>query len=93
TGADAPIRVMSFSVTALQRMRRLAPELPLVMLVEKAPLWPVLRRLVEPDWIIGPGIKELREHPGLGRSLVRDGRRIHVWTVNTDADLELCQSL
>ncbi len=93
TGADAPIRVMSFSVTALQRMRRLAPELALVMLIEKGHQWPILRRVVDPDWIIGPGIKELRDNPGLGRRLVQDGRRIHVWTVNTDADLELCQSL
>ncbi|RYP88704.1 glycerophosphodiester phosphodiesterase [Nocardioides guangzhouensis] len=90
-GADTPVRVMSFSFTALQRVHRLAPEVPLVMLVEKAHHWPMLRRLVQPDWIIGPGIKELRDHPGLGRHLA--GRRIHVWTVNTDEDLKLCQDL
>jgi glycerophosphoryl diester phosphodiesterase len=90
---EAPIRVMSFSFTALQRVHRLAPEIPLVMLVEKAHHWPMLRRMVEPEWIIGPGIKELRDHPGLGRRLVQAGRRIHVWTVNTRADLELCRSL
>jgi glycerophosphoryl diester phosphodiesterase len=61
-----------------------------VMLVEKAHHWPMLRRVVGDDWIIGPGIDELREHPGLGRSLVRAGREVHVWTVNTEADLDLC---
>ena len=91
TGADSPARVMSFSFTALQRVHRLAPGLPLVVLVEKAHHWPMLRRLVQPDWIIGPGIKELRDHPGLGRHL--GGRRVHVWTVNTDEDLALCQDL
>lgn len=91
--ADAPVRVMSFSYTALQRVSRLAPELPLVMLVEKAHHWPMLRRMVEPEWIIGPGIKELREHPAFGKRLVKADKRMHVWTVNKDADLELCHSL
>jgi len=91
TGEDSPARVMSFSFTALQRVHRLAPSLPLVMLIEKAHHWPMLRRLVQPDWIIGPGIGELRDHPGLGRHL--EGWRVHVWTVNTDEDLALCQDL
>lgn len=91
--ADAPIRVMSFSFTALQRVSRLAPELPLVMLIEKAHHWPMLRRMVDDDWIIGPGVKELRKHPELGRRLVKAGRRIHVWTVNTDKQLAMCQEL
>jgi glycerophosphoryl diester phosphodiesterase len=82
---------MSFSHTALQRARRLAPEVPVVQLVDKAHHWPMLRRMVERDWIIGPGIDELRDHPGLGRHL--RGRRVHVWTVNTAEDLELCLSL
>src|SRR5690606_26830412 len=58
SGVDSPVRVMSFSHTALQRMRRLAPRIQLVQLVEKAHHWPMLRRLVDPDWIIGPGIQE-----------------------------------
>jgi glycerophosphoryl diester phosphodiesterase len=93
TGPDAPVRIMSFSFTALQRVQRLAPDLPLVMLMDKAHHWPMLRRLVDPDWIIGPGIKELKAHPGFGRRLQESGRRIHVWTVNSKANLELCQSL
>lgn len=90
-GADSPVRMMSFSYTAVQRFRRLSPKVPVVMLVEKAHHWPVLRPVAEPDWIIGPGIRELRAHPGLGRHL--RGRRVHVWTVNTAEDLELCRSL
>jgi glycerophosphoryl diester phosphodiesterase len=91
--AGSPVRVMSFSVTALQRVQRLAPGVQLVMLVEKAHHWPMLRRVVGDDWIIGPGIEELREHPGLRRSLRRSGRQLHVWTVNTEADLQLCLDL
>ena len=93
TGVTSPVRVMSFSLTALQRVEKLAPLLPIVMLMEKAHHWPVLRQVVGDDWIIGPGIGELTNHPGLGRRLRKDWRRIHVWTVNTDEQLELCRRL
>jgi glycerophosphoryl diester phosphodiesterase len=91
--ANAPVRIMSFSLTALQRANRLAPELEYVMLVDKARHWPMLKRVVEPNWIIGPGIDELTDHPGLGRRLRQANKRIHVWTVNTDAQLQTCLDL
>lgn len=91
TGADSPARIMSFSYNAMNRVRRLAPDLPVVMLIEKAHHWPMLRQVVGRDWIIGPGIKELTDHPGLGRHL--KGREVHVWTVNTEEQLQLCLDL
>ena len=91
--AGAPVRIMSFSLTALQRANRLAPELEYVMLVDKARHWPMLKRVVEPQWIIGPGIDELTDHPGLGRRLRKANKRIHVWTVNTDDQLQTCLDL
>ena len=93
SGADSPVRVMSFSWTALQRVQRLAPALRLVMLIEKAHHWPMLRRAIGEDWIVGPGIEELHEHPRFAQSLVDSGREIHVWTVNTDRDLARCLEL
>jgi glycerophosphoryl diester phosphodiesterase len=74
-------------------MERLTPSVQLVQLVERAQYWPTLRRFVDPGWIIGPGIGELRDHPRFGRRLRLDGRRLHVWTVNQDADLDLCLDL
>lgn len=88
-----PARVMSFSSTALQRVERLAPEVPLVQLVKKRKYWPVVERVMGPDWIVGPGIEMLREHPELGRKIRRAGHELHVWTVNTAEDLALCQEL
>jgi glycerophosphoryl diester phosphodiesterase len=88
-----PVRVMSFSSTALQRVQRLAPGVPLVMLIEKARHWPVLKPVIGDDWILGPGIDELRDHPKFARRLLRSGRDLHVWTVNTASDLELCLDL
>jgi len=90
---DSPVRVMSFSYTALQRVERLAPDLRLVMLIEKARHWPVIKPVLGPGWILGPGIQQLTKHPSFGPKLARTGRDIHVWTVNTDEQLALCREL
>jgi glycerophosphoryl diester phosphodiesterase len=89
----SPARVMSFSFTALQRMERLVPEVRLVMLLEHARTWPMLRRMIGADWLVGPGIDELTEHPRLGRRITAAGHDLHVWTVNTEAQLDLCIEL
>lgn len=91
--AGSPVRIMSFSFTALQRVERLAPDIQLVQLFDKPNQWPMLRRVMGKDWIVGPGIKLLRQHPRLQESLVRSGRDIHVWTVNQEKDLQLCLDL
>lgn len=91
--AGSPVRVMSFSFTALQRVERLAPDIQLVQLIEHAQYWPMLRRAIGKDWIVGPGIVELRDHPKLGSRISRAGHDIHVWTVNTPEDLQVCLDL
>jgi glycerophosphoryl diester phosphodiesterase len=88
-----PARVMSFSWVALQRVQRMAPDVPVVMLIERARHWPLVRQVLEEGWILGPGIDQLTGHPGFLRRLTETDREIHVWTVNTDAQLELCQEL
>ncbi|GAA1931932.1 glycerophosphodiester phosphodiesterase [Nocardioides marmoribigeumensis] len=92
TGAGAPVRVMSMSGVALTRVRRLAPEMEVVLLIE-GQSWKVTRQALGDDWIAGPGIEQLKDKPKLGRRLREDGRRIHVWTVNTEADLQICLDL
>lgn len=92
-GKDSPVRVMSFSGVALTRVQRLAPDLEVVLLIEGSVSWKVTRSMLAPGWIAGPGVEQLRERPRLGRKLVEDGRRIHVWTVNTVDDLDLCLDL
>jgi glycerophosphoryl diester phosphodiesterase len=91
--ADGPVRVMSFSYTALLRMSRLAPRLPLVMLVDTMRSWQVLRQVVADDWVLGPGVEFLRDHPRTARWIASSGRVVDVWVVNTRADLDLCRSL
>ncbi len=92
-GRDSPARVMSFSWVALRRIRRLAPDLELVLLVSSPNHWWRSRPFAEPDWIAGPGIELLREHPDLIRRIVEGGTRVHCWTVNSDADIDLCLEL
>lgn len=92
-GAGSPARVMSFSWVALTRVRRLAPDLELVLLIDRQHSWRVTKELVTEDWIAGPGIDLLRENPRVARRLRKQGRRMHVWTVNTPADLDLCLEL
>jgi glycerophosphoryl diester phosphodiesterase len=88
-----PVRVMSFSHTALQRMQRLAPHVQLVQLVDRAAYWPLLRRAIGPDWMVGPGIELLQEHPRLAQQIADSGHDVHVWTVNSEPDLRRCQEL
>ncbi len=92
-GKGSPARVMSFSWAALNRVKRLAPDLESVLLIERPYSWQVTKNLVGEDWIAGPGIRLLRENPKLAKRLARSGRRMHVWTVNTEKDLDLCLDL
>ena len=92
-GPDAPVRVMSFSWIALRRVRRLAPELRLVYLMDGPTDWARVRPFAEPDWIAGPGIKLLRKHPELMRRIRANGTELHVWTVNKESDVDLCREL
>src|SRR4051812_39009626 len=43
---DSPVRLMSFSWTALQRLERLLPDVRLVQLLERAQYWPMLKNRI-----------------------------------------------
>ena len=93
TGKDSPARVMSFSWVALARVAKQAPDLELVLLIDRQHSWRVTKELVTENWIAGPGIELLRESPKVAHRLRKQGRRVHVWTVNTEEDLDLCLRL
>lgn len=92
---DDPVRVsvMSFSPFAVRRVRRLAPQIPTVMLMELLP--PGLRGGVLPfgTRIGGPGVQLLRSHPELADRLHRRGHEMYVWTVNEPAEVDLVAGL
>ncbi|MFD7508816.1 glycerophosphodiester phosphodiesterase [Streptomyces sp. NPDC059853] len=87
------VRVMSFSARSLQRVRKAAPGLPTVFLMHF--LLPRNRsgRLPAGSAIAGPGIRILRRDPGYVERAHRAGHRVHVWTVDDPADVELCARL
>jgi glycerophosphoryl diester phosphodiesterase len=61
-----------------------------VLLIDRELSWQMAVSVLGAGWIAGPGIDLLRDHPKLGRRLRKWGRRIHVWTVNSPEDLDLC---
>ena len=93
TGRESPARVMSFSWVALRRVRRLASDLELVMLVDNRAQWYRARPFVDNDWIAGPGIEMVREHPDALLKLREAGRRVHCWVVNSEEDVDRCLEL
>lgn len=92
TGPE-PVTVMSFAPLALRRMRFLAPSLPTVLLMNM--LLPGRRsgQLTSSAQIGGPGIHLVRQDPDYIRRLHERGHRAYVWTVDAQADVELCLDL
>ncbi|MFI9269826.1 glycerophosphodiester phosphodiesterase family protein [Kitasatospora sp. NPDC052896] len=88
-------RIMSFSATALGRVRAAAPDYPRVFLFEHTlplRLWPGAG-LPAGAAIAGPGIELVRRQPDLVPRLRAAGHRVHVWTVDEPKDVELCLDL
>jgi glycerophosphoryl diester phosphodiesterase len=92
-GKGSPARIMSFSWVALRRIRRLAPDLELVMLAETSAQFYRSRPFVDADWITGASIEMVRAHPELIRRTVQAGTRVHSFTVNAREDIDLCVEL
>jgi glycerophosphoryl diester phosphodiesterase len=92
-GQDAPARVMSFSWVALRRVRRIAPDLELVMLLDNRAAWYRTRPFVDADWGAGPGIQVVREHPELVEKMRAAGPSVSCWVVNDEHDVERCLRL
>jgi glycerophosphoryl diester phosphodiesterase len=92
-GEPSRVRVMSFSARSLHRVQAAAPAVPTVYLMQF-----VLPRhrdgaLPRGVRIAGPSIRIVRNHPGYVARLHRAGHRVHVWTVDDPADVELCTHL
>ena len=86
---DSPVVVMSFSALALRRIRRSAPGLPTVLLLNHLP--PPLHSGWLPPWAdwTGPGIHLLRADPGYPSRAKLRGHLTYCWTVDGPADVEL----
>ncbi|WP_245795717.1 glycerophosphodiester phosphodiesterase [Actinacidiphila alni] len=93
-GEAARVRVMSFSPRALRRVRLAAPAVPTVFLLRHL-LLPRRAggRLPAGVGIAGPSMRIVRADPGYVARLRHAGHRVHVWTVDEPADVDLCVRL
>ncbi|GGK09069.1 glycerophosphoryl diester phosphodiesterase [Pilimelia anulata] len=93
-GADRPVRVtaMSFAPMAVRRVRQWLPAIPTVQLLDLLPPGMRTGRLPFAAPIAGPSVALLRSRPGLAGALRAAGKRIYLWTVNTDDEIELART-
>lgn len=99
-GLDVPVdgplpraRVMSFSRMAVRRSQRLLPQVPTVYLMDPVWRWHRNGSLPKGVGIAGPSVETLRQHPHYVERVHGRGHQVHVWTVDDDADIDLCVSL
>jgi glycerophosphoryl diester phosphodiesterase len=92
-GDPVSVTVMSFAALAVRRIKRLAPALPTVYLLEILPPGVGRGRLPFGAQIAAPGIGLVRARPGLVPTLRAAGHEAYVWTVNKPTDLELVLAL
>lgn len=92
SGAER-VRVMSFSRSAVRRVRELVPALRTVYLMDDVPRRYRDGSLPPGVTIAGPCIDVLRAHPSYVERVHAFGGRVHVWTVDEAADVRLCVEL
>ena len=89
--ASIDVSVMSFSWFAIEKMKRVDPSIQTTFLMHRHTSW--LQAKLSSAAAIGPGIKELREEPIRAKRIKDLGRSLHVWTVNEDSDIKLCDKV
>jgi glycerophosphoryl diester phosphodiesterase len=92
-GDESPVRIMSFSSSAVRRANRLAPGVRTVFLMEPFVYRARGGALPAGVRIAGPSIEILRTRPEAVQRWQRAGVEVHVWTVDEPEDFELCLSL
>jgi glycerophosphoryl diester phosphodiesterase len=85
--------VMSFSATAVWRIRRSAPLLPTVLLGESSRYLGGGAATTVGATAVGPSVKTLREHPDLVDRAAAAGRSTYCWTVDDPDDVTICREL
>ena len=85
------VSIMSFSWSAIEKVKRLNPEISTTLLLHKHTPWFQVK--YSSAISIGPEIEHLRAEPIRAAKIKELGRSLHVWTVDEDSDIKLCQRL
>jgi len=86
-----PVSIMSFSWSAVEKVKRLNPAISSTFLLHKYTQWFQIKYSSASS--IGPGIAELRAAPIKASRIKDSGRSLNVWTVDKDEDIKLCEQL
>lgn len=93
SAAHARAVVMSFSPTAVWRVRRAAPLLPTVLLGDASGYLGGSAATTVGATAIGPSIHRLRADPAIVDRAAAAGRATYCWTVDAPDDVALCREL
>lgn len=85
------LSILSFSWGAIEKMRTLDPNISRTLLLSSHLSWP--RARLSSANQIGPGINYLRRNPGVVSKIHNTGKKVAIWTVDEEADIELCRDL
>ena len=88
---EIPVTVMSFSWSAIEKLKRLSPALSSTLLLHKFTPWFQVKYSSATS--VGPEIDEIRSEPMKVQRIKDSGRSVNVWTVDDDADMKLCERL
>lgn len=91
--AGAPVRLISFSVPAIERLGTLLPQLERTLLIEHTLGDWADGQLPAGVRLAGVDLALLKEDPGYVHRARANGNAVHVWTANTPADIEFCLDL
>ena len=93
TRASSRVTVMSFAPTSLRRVHALAPALPTVLLMERLLVHRRDGSLPPRVGAVGASVDLLRAHPRYPQRVHERGGRLHVYTVDEPADIDLVLGL
>ncbi len=86
-----PVSVMSFSWSAVEKLRRIDSDIPTTFLISERTRW--FQARYSSAKTLAPGITVLRDKNELVAKARSLGKEVAVWTVDSQADIELCRDL
>jgi glycerophosphoryl diester phosphodiesterase len=93
TRSGSRVTVMSYAITSLRRVHVMAPLLPTVYLLDRVPVRLLSGRLPAQVRSVGVALRAIKQDPRYVAKVHAAGNRIHVFTVDEPADIDLVLDL